>query len=134
MGFPMNKNYSECWTCPAGRGAEIGPLNIPVTSKLTSKVLYVDHLDTDGIKSKYPSLSGIVDIDRPMVNHSLTDTLQDDAPLDYLVASQVFEHVANPIRWLREIAAVLREGGFIESLATGPQVDIRPVARGNAGC
>ncbi len=97
----------------AGRGAEIGPLNIPITSKLTSKVLYVDHLDTDGIKTKYPTLSGIVDIDRPMVNDSLTDTLQDDAPLDYLVASQVFEHVANPIRWLREIAAVLREGGLI---------------------
>jgi hypothetical protein len=126
LGLPMARSWQRpdnglsyeqkllgMFDLSAGRGAEIGPLNIPITSKLTSEVRYVDHLDTDGIKTKYPSLSGIVDIDRPMVNDSLTDTLQDDAPLDYFVASQVFEHVANPVRWLREIAAVLRECGLL---------------------
>jgi SAM-dependent methyltransferase len=97
------------------KGAEIGPLNAPIVSKSqASNVLYVDHLDTDGIKAKYPSLAeSILDIDRPIMNHSLEETLRNDAPLDYLVASQVFEHVANPIRWLREIAAVLCEGGLL---------------------
>ncbi len=96
-----------------GKGVELGPLNIPVTSKETSNVLYVDHLNTDGLREKYPTVQGIVEIDRPMVNNSLKDTLDDIAPLDYLVASQVFEHVPNPIRWLKEVAAVLRIGGLL---------------------
>lgn len=94
-----------------GKGAEIGPLNIPITSKRSGNVLYVDHLDTDGLRKKYPTVEGIVEVDRPMVNGSLKETLISDAPLDYLVASQVFEHVPNPIRWLQEAAAVLRTGG-----------------------
>jgi SAM-dependent methyltransferase len=96
-----------------GIGAEIGPLNIPLLSKLEAQVLYVDHLDSEGLRKKYPSLHDIVDVDRPMINDSLQETLNSDAPLDYVVASQVFEHVPNPIRWLKEIAAVLRQGGLV---------------------
>lgn len=96
-----------------GTGAEIGPLNFPLLKKTDGNVLYVDHLDTDGLRAKYPTLTDIVEVDRPMRNDSLTDTLAADAPLDYLVASQVFEHVPNPIGWLQEIAAVLREGGLL---------------------
>src|SRR5215475_2741460 len=96
-----------------GKGAEIGPLNTPVTSKRKCNVLYVDHLDTGGLREKYPTVQGIVEVDRPMVNGSLKETLIGDAPLDYLVASQVFEHVPNPIRWLQEVGAVLRTGGLL---------------------
>ena len=94
-----------------GKGAEIGPLNAPVTSKRKCRVLYVDHLDTNGLRKKYETVQGIVEVDRPIVNNSLKDTLLADAPLDYVVGSQVFEHVANPIRWLQEVATVLRTGG-----------------------
>src|SRR5262245_29420991 len=96
-----------------GKGAEIGALNTPVTSKRKCDVLYVDHLDAEGLRKKYPTVQGIVEVDRPMVNGSLKETLISDAPLDYLVASQVFEHVPNPIRWLQEVAAVLRTGGLL---------------------
>jgi len=97
----------------SGKGAEIGPLNLPITSKRKCNVLYVDHLDTDGLRKKYPTIQGIVEIDRPLVNGSLKETLIADAPLDYLVASQVFEHVPNLIQWLQESAAVLRTGGLL---------------------
>jgi SAM-dependent methyltransferase len=96
-----------------GIGAEIGPLNGPVLSKQESQVLYVDHLDTQGLREKYPTLDDIVEVDRPLVNDSLEATLKPDAPLDYIIASHVFEHVPNPIRWLREAAAVLRPGGLL---------------------
>src|SRR5262249_30299231 len=99
-----------------GKGAEIGPLNLPVTSKRKCNVLYVDHLDTDGLRKKYqtdPTVKGIVEIDRPLVNGSLKETLIADAPLDYIVASQVFEHVPNLLQWLQEGAAVLRTGGLL---------------------
>ncbi|WFT91414.1 methyltransferase domain-containing protein [Bradyrhizobium barranii] len=97
----------------AGKGAEIGPLNLPLLSKSDTNVLYVDHLDTEGIRAKYGHLNGIVEIDRPMRDNSLETTLRGDAPLDYVVASQVMEHVPNPVRWLNEIASVLRVGGLL---------------------
>lgn len=111
--IPYEQKLTGMLEISAGRGVELGPLNIPIVSKSASNVLYVDHLDTDGLRAKYPDVSGIFDIDRPILNNSLADTLRDDAPLDYIVASQVFEHVANPIRWLLEIAAVLCEGGLL---------------------
>lgn len=97
----------------SGLGAEIGPLHMPLLDKRHYNVLYVDHLDTAGIKKKYRELSGVVDVDRPMVNNSLADTLINDAPLDYVVASQVFEHVPNQLRWLNEIAKILKDGGLL---------------------
>jgi SAM-dependent methyltransferase len=97
----------------SGKGVEIGPLDIPLLSKEESRVLYVDHLDTDGLREKYPTLKNIAPIDLPMVNDSLEETLRPVAPLDYLLGSQVMEHVPNPIRWLKEIAAVMKTGGCL---------------------
>jgi hypothetical protein len=96
-----------------GRGAELGPLNTPTASKAECDILYVDHMPTEEIKRKYPTVEGIVDIDRPIINNSISDTLRNDAPLDYFIASQVLEHVPNPIRWLRELASVLKVGGLV---------------------
>jgi SAM-dependent methyltransferase len=97
----------------SGTGAELGPLNIPMLSKDECRVLYLDHLDTAGLKEKYGGLAGIVEIDRPMVGDSIEETLEADAPLDFIVTSHVMEHVPNPIRWMREAASVLRVGGLL---------------------
>ena len=45
------------------------------------------------------------------MDDNLETTLRPDAPLGYVLASQVFEHIPNPIKWLREISAVLKPGG-----------------------
>jgi hypothetical protein len=97
----------------AGRGVEIGPLNIPLLTKADGEVYFVDHLDTAGLKEKYQTLSDIAPIDLPMVNDSLEETIRPIAPIDYLVGSQVMEHVPNPIRWLQEIAEVMNDGGLV---------------------
>lgn len=112
-GFSYKEKLSHLLPLKDGVGVEIGPLNLPQLSKEESRILYVDHLDTEGLQKKYPTLEGIVPVDRPMVNNSLKDTLCNDAPLDFVIASQVFEHVPNPIRWLREISSVLRVGGLV---------------------
>lgn len=96
-----------------GRGVELGPLNKPTASKPQCNVLYVDHMSTEEIKQKYPTIEGIVDIDRPIINNSIVDTLCHDAPIDYFIASHVLEHVPNPIRWLRELESVLKVGGLV---------------------
>jgi hypothetical protein len=95
-----------------GIGAEIGPLNLPMLGKEEYRVLYVDHLDAAGLRAKYVGLEGIVEIDRPMVSHSLAETLRGDTPLAYIVASQVLEHVPDPIGWLTDAASALDVGGL----------------------
>lgn len=96
-----------------GKGVEIGPLNLPLLSKEESNVYFVDHLDTEGLQAKYTELTDIVPVDLPMVDDSLETTLKPIAPIDYLVGSQVMEHVPNPIRWLNEIAASMNDGGLV---------------------
>lgn len=65
------------------------------------------------LNKKYPSYPGLVEIDRPIINNSLVDTLSGDAPLDYIVGSQVFENIPNPIGWLKDIATILGPKGLV---------------------
>ena len=97
----------------SGSGAELGPLNLPLIPKQGTRVVYVDHVDTDGLQRKYPYLPDIAPVDFAIAENSLEFTLRPIAPLDYFVASQVMEHVANPIKWLRDLAAVIRPEGLV---------------------
>lgn len=97
-----------------GRGAEIGALNKPTLTKARFPgLLYVDHLETEALRAKYQGLPGIVEVDRPMPDGRLTSALGRDTPLDFLCASQVFEHVPDPIGWMRDAADVLKPGGLL---------------------
>lgn len=98
---------------PSKKGVEIGPLNVPLISRKESNILYVDHLNTEGLKKKYPTLENIVDIDRPLINNDLEETLRKDLPVDYVMAVEVFEHLANPIFWLKQVSKVLNVGGLL---------------------
>lgn len=112
-GFSYKQKLVNLLPLTNGIGAEIGPLNIPILSKSECCILYVDHLDMIGLQNKYPSITDLVSVDRPIINNSLKQTLLNDSPLDFVIASQVFEHVANPIQWLQEIADILYEGGLL---------------------
>ncbi len=96
-------------------GVEIGPLCSPIVSKSEGEVLYVDHLDADGLASKYRSCS---DVDPAKIAHvdlvwgdsSLKDLLN-GKQVDYVFASHVAEHVPNLIAWLMEVHDILKETG-----------------------
>lgn len=97
-----------------GKGAEIGPLNMPTISKDEANVLYVDHLDTEGLKAKYKHLGdSIAPVDCISGDGGLKEALAAHAPLDYILGSQVMEHTPDPIRWLQDIADLLCEGGLL---------------------
>ncbi|CAO4186057.1 Methyltransferase type 12 [Methylorubrum aminovorans] len=105
---------------PEGRtGVEIGPLTNPLIRKDEGDVLYADHLPTDALRRQYqghPTLGpagtdGIHPVDIVLGEGGLAEALGPRGPVDYIVASHVVEHVPNPIGWLREAGAALREGG-----------------------
>lgn len=107
---------------PRGRiGVELGPLNKPLILREDGEVLYADHRSTEDLRRKYAEhdtvvgaqASTIVDVDLVLENQTLPEALGSRAPVDYVVASHVLEHIADPVGWLAEIAGILRDGGVL---------------------
>ncbi len=99
-------------------GLEVGPLGSPAIPRAGTRVLYADHTDAASLRAKYAGHPGfdtarIVDVDVIWADAALADCLPPGLVLDYVFAAHVIEHVADPIGWLGEIAAVLRPGGRV---------------------
>jgi len=101
----------------SSKGLELGPLINPVVRRDMGDVRYIDHVDTDELRSRYATHVGfdveaIVPID--YVTHgSIYDTVGPDIPFDYVIASHVIEHVPDVIGWLGDIRSVLRDDGVL---------------------
>jgi SAM-dependent methyltransferase len=100
----------------AGGGLEIGALHHPIVRRPDANVLYVDHADTASLRAKYAGdadVTEMVDVDVVWGDQPLADALGPRAPVDWVVASHVIEHVPNIVGWFDELAAVLRDGGIV---------------------
>jgi SAM-dependent methyltransferase len=100
------------------RGVEFGPLSRPLVGKAESEVYYVDYCDADELKAKYADVSeahvnDIVEVDFVSKGEPLAELVGEKAPLDYVVASHVIEHVPDLAGWLMDMHASLREGGTL---------------------
>jgi predicted SAM-dependent methyltransferase len=102
------------------RGIEIGPLRSPRIPKALGPVRYLDHTDTAHLREKYADngpmrdrLDEIVDVDYALNGRSISETVRDDAPFDYVVASHVIEHIPDPVGWMIDISSILRLGGIL---------------------
>lgn len=103
------------------RGLEIGPLHRPKVRKDDGPVSYVDYYSTEELRHRYSAntatrlfLDDIVDVDY-VVKHdqTLSDATKEGQPFDYVIASHVIEHVANPLGWMADAARALRAGGVL---------------------
>lgn len=123
MAEPSSVDELPGWLARAGvaegRGLEIGPLHAPRLAKGAYAVEYVDHTTTEELRRKYADdgemadrLDDIVEVDHVWNgDHPLVVVVGDAAPYDFVFASHVVEHAPDMIGWLREIAAVLVDGG-----------------------
>lgn len=99
-------------------GLEIGPLNRPLVRKGEAQVYYADHLSTAALREKYRDdpavdITQIVEVDFDLAQTTFRDALTRIAPLDFVVASHVIEHVPDLVGWLSDIHAALRVGGVL---------------------
>lgn len=100
------------------RGIEVGALDKPIVPPTTVGIFYVDHTDTASLREKYgadPSvdLSNLVEVGGIWGQNTLAEAAASVAPVDFLIASHVIEHVPDLIAWLKEIASVLKPGGDV---------------------
>jgi hypothetical protein len=94
-------------------GLEFVPQCAPIVAKSDGAVRYVDHVDTDALKSKYASdpnvrITEVVSVDIVWEHGKLAE-LVGPSRIDYAVASHVIEHVPDLVGWLREIEAIFHE-------------------------
>lgn len=98
-----------------GRGVELGPGHNPYPLDLPgTTVAYVDRWDPDENQALFPELGDAAPFPVPDVVCDLnTDRLEalDDTSQDFVIASHVLEHVAEPLGLLDDIHRVLRPGG-----------------------
>lgn len=99
-------------------GIEIGALDKPVIPPSTPHVFYVDHAETAVLRSKYQG-DPYVNVDELVQVHgvwgeaSLAQAAARVAPVDFVIASHVVEHVPDLIAWLQELASVLKPRGEV---------------------
>jgi hypothetical protein len=93
-------------------GVEIGPLDSPIIGKSEGEVIYVDLLDAEGLKKKYPEIdpATIVGVDAFWGDQTLAECLG-GRKFDYVIGSHVAEHVPDLVTWLSEIHDVLKPSG-----------------------
>jgi SAM-dependent methyltransferase len=100
---------------PSGTGLEIGPRDAPLVRRPDYDVRYVDYTTTEALRAAQfdPSvrLDQLVEVDIVWGERPLGETLA--APVDFVVASHVIEHVPDLIGWLAELHAALRPGGVL---------------------
>lgn len=99
-------------------GIEVGALDKPVVPPTTAGIFYVDHADTPALRIKYatePSvtLENLVQVSGVWGEKTLAEAASAIAPVDFLIASHVIEHVPDLITWLQEIASVVKPTGQV---------------------
>ena len=97
------------------RGIEIGALTTPLLRPPDADIRFVDHVDSKALRDKYRNdpavnIDSIVPVDAVWGDATLAACFPGET-FDYVIASQVIEHVPDMIGWLAEVAAVLRPNG-----------------------
>ncbi len=99
-------------------GLEIGALASPLVKPSEGSIFFVDHADTQEIRSKYAkdksvSPESIVAVDAIWGEKTLQQCTEHDKRVDYVLASHVVEHVPDLVTWLAEIHEVLKNDGSL---------------------
>ncbi|HXX91116.1 MAG TPA: methyltransferase domain-containing protein [Acidimicrobiales bacterium] len=100
----------------AGQGIEVGPGHVPFPVPPTVTVRYVDRWEPDENSSLFPELGDSPGFPKPDIVANLdAERLSGvpDASQDFVIASHVIEHLANPLAMIVEFDRVLRPGGLL---------------------
>jgi hypothetical protein len=93
------------------RGVEVGRLSRPVVRRHEAEVYYVDHCSAEELGKKYVGdhafIDGIEEVDFIWANQPLVELIGAKAPLDFIVAAHVIEHVPDLCGWLKEMSDAL---------------------------
>jgi predicted SAM-dependent methyltransferase len=99
----------------AGRGLEIGALHEPARLPDSCRVEYFDVISRESATALFPEVPAerLVAVDH--VGDLDMDGLASfgDEAFDFVIINHVLEHLANPVKSLREVFRITRRGGIV---------------------
>ena len=102
-----------------GRGLEVAPYYQPLLTKDKFNICYTDYIDNAAIALKGAQNPELKDCKIPLIDFvwhpekPIRQCMPDDHMFDFVVASHVMEHVANPLGWLTDLLTVMNVGGRV---------------------
>jgi len=99
-----------------GQGVEIGPGHVPFPVPETVTVSYIDRWEPGENSALFPELGESPGFPKPHIVSNLDVDLLGALPdesQDFVIASHIIEHLANPLAMLVDIYRVLRPGGLL---------------------
>ncbi len=111
MNFPPHRQPALGFL--HGTGLEIGALHEPFPVPAGCRVMYADAMDKAAAISRFPEIDPALIVTPDFILDLDNDGLVKLAgrQFDFVIASHVLEHLANPIRALKGIFDVLKPGG-----------------------
>lgn len=102
-------------TCKA---LEFGALDRPLINKREFSVKYVDFTNREDLALRLRNVSSVdltklVEVDLIWGSDRIAEALGEHQPLDFILASHVFEHLPNPLGWLEVLESLLSNHGRI---------------------
>ena len=99
-----------------GEGIEVGPGHVPFPAPSGIKVRYLDRWEPTENSSLFPELGDSPGFPKPdMIVDLDADRLAgiDDGSQDFVIASHILEHLANPLAMLVDIHRILKPRGLL---------------------
>lgn len=103
---------------PEGRGIEVGPLDKPLMPKREGfRVEIVDLASTEELRATYREqevdLDAIEPVDHIVGDRRISDVIEGLGTFDWVVASHVIEHLADPLGFLRSAESIIGAAGRV---------------------
>lgn len=99
----------------SGSGLEIGALHEPAAVPGSANVQYLDAVSADQAAALFPEIPRERFVQVSFIGDLDNDALGrfGDGAFDFVVINHVLEHVANPVKAVREVFRVCRRGGIV---------------------
>jgi SAM-dependent methyltransferase len=99
----------------SGQGLEIGALNEPAALPPGACAQYLDAVDEAKAAALYPELPKERLVKVSFVGDVDNDALRRfaDGAFDFVVVNHVLEHLANPVKAIRDVFRICRDGGAV---------------------
>jgi len=115
--FPMQlrPHRDKVYADLTGRGLEIGAFHEPAILPATATVEYFDAIDAVQAAELFPEIPADLFVRVDHLGDIDHDGLRqfDPATFDFAIANHVIEHLANPIKLVRDLFRIVRPGGTV---------------------
>ena len=110
-GWAVRRRFGEQLS---GRGIEVGPGHVPFPVSTVAEVQFVDRWEPYFNSNLFPELGAEPGFPKPDILVNLDETRLEgiaSCSQEFVIASHVIEHLANPIAFLVEVHRVLKQDG-----------------------